>query len=97
MMSVGLKIMKNQLSKYVRLAEQGETIWICDRDKVVAMLSPPAPHMAPHLADALLAEAVRGGYVTAAVLPPGSPLAPRAATLPLKSILAELDEDRADR
>ena len=36
MRSVGLKILKNKLSEYVRLAAGGETVLITDRDRVVA-------------------------------------------------------------
>jgi antitoxin (DNA-binding transcriptional repressor) of toxin-antitoxin stability system len=41
MRAVGLKILKNKLSEYVRLAAQGETVLVTDRDRVVAELSPP--------------------------------------------------------
>jgi antitoxin (DNA-binding transcriptional repressor) of toxin-antitoxin stability system len=36
MRSVGLKVLKNKLSEYVRLARQGETVLVMDRDQVVA-------------------------------------------------------------
>jgi len=61
MKAVGVKILKNKLSEYVRLAESGETVLVTDRDRVVAELGPPRPGRAPLLADALLAEAVREG------------------------------------
>jgi antitoxin (DNA-binding transcriptional repressor) of toxin-antitoxin stability system len=38
---VGIKVLKNRLSEYVRLAERGETILVTDRDRVVAELGPP--------------------------------------------------------
>ena len=41
MRAVGLKILKNRLSEYVRLAAGGETILVTDRDRVVAELRPP--------------------------------------------------------
>jgi antitoxin (DNA-binding transcriptional repressor) of toxin-antitoxin stability system len=40
MRSVGLKILKNKLSEYVRLAVGGETVLITDRDRVVAEIVP---------------------------------------------------------
>ena len=61
MRAVGLKVLKNKLSEYVRLAEGGETVLVTDRDRVVAELVPPDKHRSPVLADALLAEAVRQG------------------------------------
>ena len=42
MRAVGLKVLKNKLSEYVRLAQGGETILVTDRDRVVAELTPPA-------------------------------------------------------
>jgi len=53
-----VKVLKNKLSEYVRLAASGETVLVTDRDRVVAELGPPRTGRAPHLADALLAEAV---------------------------------------
>jgi antitoxin (DNA-binding transcriptional repressor) of toxin-antitoxin stability system len=64
MRSVGLKVLKNKLSEYVRLAASGETVLVTDRDRVVAEIVPPNPSRSPLLADALLAEAVREGWVT---------------------------------
>jgi prevent-host-death family protein len=42
MRAVGLKVLKNKLSEYVRLVASGETVLITDRDRVVAELVPPA-------------------------------------------------------
>ncbi|GIU98767.1 MAG: hypothetical protein KatS3mg014_0383 [Actinomycetota bacterium] len=96
MRTVGLKVLKNKLAEYVRLAAAGEVILISDRDRVVAELVPPAPHRAPRVPDAMLAEAVREGLVTPAILAPGPP-PPTAPVAPLEEILAELEEDRSDR
>ena len=43
MRSVGLKILKNKLSEYIRLASAGETVLVTDRDRVVAEIVPPQP------------------------------------------------------
>ena len=43
MRSVGIKVLKNKLSEYVRLAASGETVLVTDRDRVVAELVPPRP------------------------------------------------------
>jgi antitoxin (DNA-binding transcriptional repressor) of toxin-antitoxin stability system len=43
MRSVGIKLLKNKLSEYIRLAAGGETVLVTDRDRVVAELGPPAP------------------------------------------------------
>jgi antitoxin (DNA-binding transcriptional repressor) of toxin-antitoxin stability system len=94
--SVGLKVLKNKLSEYVRLAASGETILIADRDRVVAELGPPRATRAAILSDALLAEAVRQGLLTPATLPPGPP-PETTGVAPLSEILRELDGDRVDR
>jgi antitoxin (DNA-binding transcriptional repressor) of toxin-antitoxin stability system len=67
--AVGIKVLKNKLSEYVRLAEHGETILVTDRDRVVAEIVPPETSRSPVLADALLAEAVRQGWITPPALP----------------------------
>ena len=73
MRAVGIRTLKNKLSEYVRLAAAGETVLISDRDRVVAELGPPEAGLSGHLADALLADAVRRGLITPAALPPGEP------------------------
>jgi len=42
MRAVGLKVLKNKLSEYVRLAASGETVLVTDRDRVVAELDESA-------------------------------------------------------
>ncbi|MBI3030085.1 MAG: type II toxin-antitoxin system Phd/YefM family antitoxin [Candidatus Rokubacteria bacterium] len=96
MRSVGLKVLKNKLSEYVRLAAGGETVLVTDRDRVVAELVPPREGRSPLLADAMLAEAVRRGWVTPAAFPPGG-VPPRAPVAPLSDLLKELEEDRGGR
>ncbi|HEX9818321.1 MAG TPA: prevent-host-death protein [Methylomirabilota bacterium] len=96
MRSVGLKVLKNKLSEYVRLAAGGEIVLVTDRDRVVAELVPPREGRSPLLADAMLADAVRRGWITPAALGPGAP-PPRAPIAKLAEILAELEDDRTDR
>jgi antitoxin (DNA-binding transcriptional repressor) of toxin-antitoxin stability system len=92
--SVGLKVLKNKLSEYVRLAAEGETILISDRDRVVAELVPPRETRAPLVADAMLAEAVRQGILTPPLRAPGAP--PRTRPIArLADLLAEIDRDRS--
>ena len=96
MRAVGLKTLKNKLSEYVRLAARGETVLVTDRDRVVAELVPPREGRSPLLADALLAEAVRQGWITPQVLPAGG-TPPRAPVASLAEILREMDQDRNGR
>ena len=96
MRAVGVKVLKNKLSEYLRLAAAGETVLVTDHDRVVAELGPPRQERSPLLADARLAEAVRKGWLTPALRGPGEPPAPLPVA-PLATLLAESDEDRAER
>jgi prevent-host-death family protein len=93
MRSVGVKTLKNKLSEYLRYAASGETVLVTDRDRVVAELIPPREGRSAHVTDALLAEAVRRGWLTPPTLADGQP-PPRAPVSPLGVLLAELDADR---
>ena len=95
MRAVGLKVLKNRLSEYVRLASSGETVLITDRERVVAELVPPREGRAPALQDGLLAEAVRKGWLTTALGAP-SEVVPRRPVARLDTLLEELARDRAD-
>jgi antitoxin (DNA-binding transcriptional repressor) of toxin-antitoxin stability system len=98
MRAVGIKVLKNKLSEYVRLAASGESVLVTDRDRVVAQLGPPPPHRAENVADAVLAQAVREGLITPAALPPDTPPpAPPPGVMTLQELLADLDRSREDR
>jgi antitoxin (DNA-binding transcriptional repressor) of toxin-antitoxin stability system len=94
--AVGLKVLKNKLSEYVRLAAGGETVLVTDRDKVVAELVPPREGRSPILADALLAEAARNGWLRAPTFVAEGP-PPRLPVASSNEILAELGRDRDER
>ena len=96
MRSVGLKVLKNKLSEYVRLAAGGETVLVTDRDRVVAELVPPQPGRSPDAASAVLAQLVREGLAKPATIPPGDP-PPRKPMVPFQTLMDELDRDREDR
>ena len=96
MRSVGLKILKNKLSEYVRLAAGGETVLITDRDRVVAEIVPPQLGRSPLLADARLAEAVREGWL-APPLFAGSDPPPRQPIMTLRDLMQDIQRDREDR
>ena len=96
MRSVGIKLLKNKLSEYVRLAAGGETVLVTDRDQVVAELGPPAPGRSPLVSDALLLDAVRQGWIRPPLLA-GREMPARKPLMKLREILTDLQEDRADR
>jgi len=92
---VGLKVLKNKLSTYVRLAEKGERVLITDRDEVIAELI-PASARERHVSDAVLADLVRTGVVSPALVGAGEP-PPSRPSFPLSDILKGLEDDRSDR
>ena len=97
MRAVGLKVLKNKLSEYIRLAAGGETVLVTDRDRVVAEISPPRAGRSPLLADAVLADAVRAGWLTPPLLVDTSVPLPRQPVAPARQILDELAADREER
>ena len=93
---VGIKTLKNRLSEYVRIAAAGERVLVTDRDRVVAELGPPREGTAENTRDALLAEAVRRGWLR----PPLSITNEIPRSLPVMSfaeVMHALDESRAER
>lgn len=96
MRSVGLKVLKNKLSEYVRLAASGETVLVTDRDRVVAEIVPPTVGRAEFLGDAILADAVRKGWIAPPSLPTGAP-PPRHPIMRFEELMKELATDREDR
>jgi len=93
MHSVGLKILKNKLSEYVRLAAAGETVVITDRGRTVAELVPPRRE-----SESVIERGVREGWIRPAARgakwpPPSKPI----PGLTLEQLLADLDRDREDR
>jgi antitoxin (DNA-binding transcriptional repressor) of toxin-antitoxin stability system len=98
MRAVGIKVLKDRLSEYVRLAAAGESVLVTDRDRVVAQLGPPPPQRAESVTDAVLAQAVREGLITPAALSPDTPPpAPPPGVMTLQELLADLDGSREDR
>lgn len=103
MKTVGIKVLKNKLSEYVRAAAAGETVQVTDRGKVVAELVPPrgvadTPESAAMTdAERQMAELIRQGHVTPAKNPRPKLLPAPPATMTLKEMLRDLDESRSDR
>jgi antitoxin (DNA-binding transcriptional repressor) of toxin-antitoxin stability system len=96
MRSVNLKVLRNKLAEYVRLAAGGEAVLITDRDRVVAELVPPRPGRSPLLADAMLADAVREGWLTPGVRVGAGP-PPRKPVAAFRDLMDELHRDRDRR
>lgn len=93
---VGIKVLKDRLSEYVRLAQAGETVLVTDRDEVVAELVPPRPDRARSISDVALLEDIRRGLVTPATR--RGPLTfQRRPIAPTAEVLRQLREDRDAR
>ena len=92
-----MKVLNSRLSEYVRLAASGENILVTDRGRVIAEIGPPKVTRSPILADALLAEMVRKGWLTPPVLPGARQLPTPQPVAPLQDLLGELDGDRSER
>ena len=43
MKSIGIRNLKDQLSKYIGMVREGEVVLVTDHDQVVAQLVPPGP------------------------------------------------------
>jgi antitoxin (DNA-binding transcriptional repressor) of toxin-antitoxin stability system len=96
MRAVGIKVLKNKLSEYVRLAASGETVLVTDRERVVAELVPPQANRASSSAEALLNDMVARGLVTPPTMP-GRGLPPRKPVMSFEQLMTDLQQDRDDR
>jgi prevent-host-death family protein len=93
MRTVGLKVLKNKLSEYVRLAAAGETVVVTDRGRAVAEIVPPRRG-----AESVIERGIREGWVRPATRGPGWP--PRGKPVPgltFEQLMADRDRDREDR
>jgi prevent-host-death family protein len=98
MATVGLKILKNKLSEYIRRAAAGETVVVTDRDRVVAEIVPPRQHPDRYKDHPVLARGVREGWITPARNPGGEAPAPKPVPgITFERLMADLARDRADR
>jgi antitoxin (DNA-binding transcriptional repressor) of toxin-antitoxin stability system len=94
MRKVGLKILKNKLSEYVRLAAAGETIVVTDRGRAVAEIGPP---QRPVGLTAFEERGVREGWLRPAQVRDGSPPPGRPMPgLTFERLMADLERDRSD-
>jgi antitoxin (DNA-binding transcriptional repressor) of toxin-antitoxin stability system len=97
MRAVALKTLQNSLSEYVHLAQEGETVLVTERDRVIARLVPPLRENGAGSGQDGLTEAVQKGWITLPGRrePKGPP--PRIPVAPWAELARELDEDRGDR
>lgn len=99
MKAVGVKVLKNQLSKYLREVEAGETVLVTDRDRVIAEIRRPTIPVAGRVArwEAFLNDQELRGKLQRPARTSGAGL-PTFAPLPGSvDVQGLLDETRADR
>lgn len=96
MRRVGIKLLKNELSKYVRAAEAGETVLVTDRDRVVAELAPPRRRQEPTI-EAVLARGFREGWYTPPEISHTEPVPKADGRVPFDTLMDDLARDREDR
>ncbi len=94
---IGIKQLKARLSEYIHLAKTGETVFVTERDEVVAELRPAwrqSPHA--HRLDEILDGLAAAGDVTRAAQPKGD-WRSRGLGLPPGTAQALIEELRQDR
>ena len=96
MKTVGLKVLKNKLSEYVRIAASGETVLVTDRDRVVAEINPPQPANRHAKKESVIERGIREGWITPAKAK-GPPLSPPPAVMTFDELMEEFARDREDR
>ena len=101
MKAVGVKKLKSQLSRYLKEVEAGETIWVTDRERVIAEIHRPVAPLVGRLSrwEAFLNDQERRGKLrrptrTDVDLRKALSLRPLCSPAALARIL---DEARADR
>ena len=76
MISVGVRQLKNSLTRYLRLVDQGEALLVTNRNRAVAVLKKPDRNYAPTLEEKLAALVAEGKLLPAAKPGPFKPFKP---------------------
>ena len=78
MISVGVRQLKNGLTRYLRLVDEGQTLLVTNRSRAVAVLKKPDRNSAPTLEEKLAAMVAEGKLLPAAHAGPLKPFKPVA-------------------
>jgi antitoxin (DNA-binding transcriptional repressor) of toxin-antitoxin stability system len=95
--TVGIKSLKNALSKHIRAVAAGETVLVTDRGKVVAEIVPPRVAPDASSAERQMAVLERQGLLRRASIPPSAPLPERKPVMSFADMMRDLDDSRSDR
>jgi antitoxin (DNA-binding transcriptional repressor) of toxin-antitoxin stability system len=96
MKTVGLKVLKNKLSEYVRIAAGGETVVVTDRGRAVVEMKAPQPAHEHGKKESIIERGIREGWITPAKRR-GPPQAPPPGIMTLEELMEEIARDREDR
>ena len=97
MQSVGVKVLKNSLSAYLREVAGGETVLVTDRGRVVAELVPPRIGAESSLAQQRWGDLVRTGVLAPAKRSGRAGMPRRRPIVKLHEVLRDLDSSRDGR
>jgi antitoxin (DNA-binding transcriptional repressor) of toxin-antitoxin stability system len=93
---VGLKVLKNKLSEYVRIAAAGETVLVTDRDRVVAEIVPPQPGRGLS-DDEFLSKGAREGWFSPARITGAGPPLTGKPVMTFEKLMRDIEADREDQ
>ena len=99
MKAVGLRMLKNKLSEYVRsVAETGETILVTDHERVIAELRRPDTTRSTDISDQVLSAALHQGIFTPSYIGPSDQASPpRKPITSFNQLMKDYSKDRGSR
>jgi prevent-host-death family protein len=92
MISIGVRELKNGLTRYLRLVEKGEAVLVTNRNRAVALLKKPASSSAPSLEEKLAALVAEGRLLASTNPGPLEPFKP--VRVKGRSVSTTIIEDR---
>ena len=97
MQTVGLRELKNHLSRYIRRVRDGQTVIVIDRGRVVAELRPPGQILAGTKIDPAVARLVNRGLLVPGARNDARAYPRQSRSLRSGTIASLLDAERGNR
>jgi antitoxin (DNA-binding transcriptional repressor) of toxin-antitoxin stability system len=95
MRSVGIKMLKNKLSEYLRLvSNNGETVFVTDHDRIVAEIKPPQQGQVSSISDKAILNCIESGLISPK-LSSSMEVETIKQKMPIKKIMEDLAKDRS--